>query len=128
MTGAALAKKISSALKKVQACDEDVYLKSTSTTGGNPAIPGSGTHTSTTTKIDPRPVLSQISMLEVQDSNGLLLLGDVSFLIDNSVSEETLNSSSVLKGTTVYRIIKIDPTYFNGVIVAFKIYCRRMGS
>lgn len=126
MTGADLAKKVKAVITKVKACDQNVYLRVKVNTGGNPAIHVAGTVATTDTLLEPRPVLTVVSLEDVQGSSGALMMGDMVFTTSNSLSNDLIKTGSIVYGTAVCRIIKIMPIIYDGVTVGTDIYVRRV--
>lgn len=124
MTGTELAAKVKAVLTKVKACDADVYLRVRSSTGGSTTINAPTATSNIDTLLVPRPALSIISLEDVQGSNGALMLGDMLFLASNVISPEVIKTGSIYYNSSTYRIIKLIPIIFDGVVVGTEIYVR----
>lgn len=124
MTGADLANKVKAVLTKVKACDHDVYLRVRSSTGGNLAINLPDSSVTTDTLLTPRPALTIISLEDVQNSSGALMLGDMLFTCSSAVSPDIIKTGFILYDSRAYKIFKIVPIIYDGIVVVTEVYVR----
>lgn len=124
MTGLDLATKVKAVLTKVKACDHDVYLRVRATSGGNTAINLPDNIVNTDTLLTPRPALTIISLEDVQNSSGALMLGDMLFTCSSVVSPDTIKTGFIVYDSRTYKIFKIVPVIYDGIVVATEVYVR----
>jgi hypothetical protein len=125
-TGSSIRAKIARTLEKLNATGRPVYWRVVTTTGGNPILGIHGTTTTVDTLISPQPAVDKVPTEQVVSSGGRLQIGDYRLTFDGTVSETYFATRLLVYGSSVLKIVSVDPFAIYGTIVAYEVIAREV--
>jgi hypothetical protein len=100
--------RITVAMGYLRGAAQTVKLRKVTETGGDGLLGIRGTVTNADTTIDPPPFVTNVSLQEIQASNGVLQTGDLALLVPPGIAKTDLEASLYVIGTDVYQFIRLD--------------------
>lgn len=123
-TGTSLQNKATRLLKRFQATSREVSLRTITHTGGDQVLGLGQMVATTTTVLDPQPVIEVYSVDQIAHSDGLLQMGDYRVIMSGAVTEDTIKNSLIVYGDEVLKIVKYVPAAFDQTVVVWDITAR----
>lgn len=122
--GLSIQSKISKVLTRLSPTSRVVYLRSVTASGGNSLLGLGQSVTSSDTAADPQPAVELINASEIAVSGNFYQMGDYKFIFAGSIEESTWQTSLIIYGTEVLKIVKYDPQVIYGTVAAWEVVAR----
>jgi len=123
-SGLAIQSRIERALAQVQATERPVALRTVAPIIGDDVLRIGYTADVVDTPVVPPPAVRQVTAAEIQTSGGLLQPGDYRFIFAGSIDRDKLKHGQVLYGEDVLQVVRVDPSVYQGIVVAVKVIAR----
>ena len=123
-SGLAIQSRIERALAQVQATERPVAIRTVAPIVGDDVLRIGYTADVVDMPVTPPPAVRQVTADEIQTSGGLLQPGDYRFIFGGSTDQDKLKHGQLLYGEDVLQIVRIEPSVYQGIVVALKVTAR----
>ena len=123
-SGLAIQSRIERALAQVHATERPVAIRTVAPVMGDDVLRIGYIADVVDTPVVPPPAVRQVTAAEIQTSAGLLQPGDYRFIFAGSIDRDTLKHGQVLYGEDVLQVVRVDPSVYQGIVVAVKVIAR----
>ena len=123
-SGLAIQSRIERALAQVRATERPVAIRTVAPVMGDDVLRIGYIADVVDTPVVPPPAVRQVTAAEIQTSAGLLQPGDYRFIFAGSIDRDTLKHGQVLYGEDVLQVVRVDPSVYQGIVVAVKVIAR----